>query len=541
MLKSTQGACTSASSQDVCSSFTRRKIRAIAVAAPDWIKGTKSRRAINSPDPVSLFNACRCAANSAVQGDGAWGESNWAQAEKQLRNSFLLMYSLDDMHLLKDLLQAEQPNIVFIGAMTLCMPGAIECAKLVRKILGSQTLIVLGGRHINETIYLTDESQRFKSSIKHHTASPGRLIREGKIPPIFDIVISGEAELLIKEIGELFTQHAQHPIAYIAKQLDRRIAGYWIVDFPHLDKSLVSSGIPLKHDELPSVVGTFGITASFDVFRGRMTSHVFSDTGPGCVYDCAFCSERRSVTGNIQEISSAASRIYNQFKETVHTVKQHHPGKKASAFVEDSIFLSGSLTAITQLCELLERQPLDIIFGAQFTIDQIISKEGMIQRLGKNGLTYVFVGLETLEPAQIGGMSKDVRRNKDTWETRFTQAVKILKKNRISCGCALLFGLGETRTSRRKLVRGLTLLKKNEGQPVLISANWAVRHPLRSDDESYSENFLRWGTPAGELLECFHNFGEASLEYPIPSVAPPTLGEAKEILKLLKDFEAVHV
>lgn len=219
MLKSTQGACTSASSQDVCSSFTRRKIRAIAVAAPDWIKGTKSRRAINSPDPVSLFNACRCAANSAVQGDGAWGESNWAQAEKQLRNSFLLMYSLDDMHLLKDLLQAEQPNIVFIGAMTLCMPGAIECAKLVRKILGSQTLIVLGGRHINETIYLTDESQRFKSSIKHHTASPGRLIREGKIPPIFDIVISGEAELLIKEIGELFTQHAQHPIAYIESPL----------------------------------------------------------------------------------------------------------------------------------------------------------------------------------------------------------------------------------------------------------------------------------------------------------------------------------
>jgi len=259
----------------VCATSTRQTIRAIAVSAPDYIKRTKSRKALNSPDPVSLFNACRCAANAALRGDGAWGESNWAQTGKKLRNNFLLIYSLDDMHLLRDLLQTEQPNIVFIGAMTLCMPGAIECAKLVRETLGGYTLIVLGGRHINETIFLTEENQRFRSSVMHHTASPGRLIRDGKIPPLFDIIISGEAELLIKRVGELVTQASQQPAPYIAEHLDRRIAGRWIIDFPHLDKTLVSAGIPLKHDELPSVVETFGITASFEVFGGRMTSHVF--------------------------------------------------------------------------------------------------------------------------------------------------------------------------------------------------------------------------------------------------------------------------
>ncbi|MNO63802.1 hypothetical protein D3C76_545170 [compost metagenome] len=541
MLESSNGKCSSASSHDVCATSTRQTIRAIAVSAPDYIKGTKSRKALNSPDPVSLFNACRCAANAALRGDGAWGESNWAQTGKKLRNSFLLMYSLDDMHLLKDLLQSEHPNIVFIGAMTLCMPGAIECAKLVRETLGSHALIVLGGRHANETIFLTEENQRLRSSVMHHTASPGRLIRDGKIPPLFDIIISGEAELLIKRIGELVTQSSQQPTPYIAEHLDRRIAGRWIIDFPHLDKTLVSAGIPLKHDELPSVVETFGITASFEVFRGRMTSHVFSDTGSGCVYDCAFCSERRSVTGNIQEIESAAWRLYKQFKATVNTVRQHHPYKKASAFVEDSIFLSGSPNAISQLCCLLEQQPLDIVFGGQFTIDQIINKKGMIERLAQNGLTYVFIGLETLEPVEIGGLSKDLGSKKDTWENRFIQVLSILKDNGISCGCALLFGLGETRTSRKKLVQRLTLSRRNIGQPILISANWAVRHPLRSDNESDSEDFLRWGTPEGELLECFHSFGEASLEYPLPNVAPPTVNEVREVLQLLNEFEAIRV
>lgn len=530
----------SAAPSDATTNPRKPKLRVVAVSAPECIEGNKARAALNSPDPVSLFNACRCAANAALRGCGAWGQSNWVEPDKALRQKFLLMYSLDDMPLFTKLLKTEHPNLVLIGTMTLCMPGAIECAKVVRNVLGNKTLIVLGGRHVNETIFLTDESQRFTSSVRHHTASPGRLIREGKIPPLFDLIISGEAELPIMRIGELLIQAEQERIRYIAKNLDRQVAGRWIIDFPSLDKTVVSVGTAIKHDELPSVVKTFGISASFRVFHDRMTSHVFSDTGPGCVYDCEFCSERRSVAGNIQEIKSAAWRLYNQLEDTVNTVKHYYPGKKASAFVEDSILLSGSANALKQLCQLLERKPLDIVFGAQFTLDQIINKSSIIQRLAQNGLTYIFIGLETLEPIEIGGLSKDVGSKHGTWRNRFTQVISILTDNNISCGCALLFGLGEAHASRKKLLKGLTLMKKRSGQPIAISANWAVRHPLKGENESNKEDFLRWGTPAGELLECFHSFGEASLEYPLPNIGPPTLGEVKEILNLLKAFEVSH-
>lgn len=39
------------------------------------------------------------------------------------------MYSLNEMESLKELLLSERANILLIGAMTICMPGAIECAK----------------------------------------------------------------------------------------------------------------------------------------------------------------------------------------------------------------------------------------------------------------------------------------------------------------------------------------------------------------------------------------------------------------------------
>ncbi|MCO7516184.1 B12-binding domain/radical SAM domain-containing protein [Pseudomonas guariconensis] len=517
-----------------------QRIRAIAVSAPDCISGSKADRALNSCDPVSLFNACRCAASLAQKGTGVWAKSNWGESGRKTREYFLLMYSLDDMDRFKDLLISEQPNVLLIGAMTLCMPGAIECAKVAKKMLGNKLLVVLGGRHINETIYLSNEKHRAASLVKHHRASPGRLIRENKIPPVFDIIVSGEAEKLIVEIGEIFVRSTHLATAFIARHLATSTAGLWIADFPCIQKTVVSDGIRLKHDDLPSAVGVFGVTASFGVFGGRMTSHVFSYTGPGCIYDCSFCSERRSVTGSIQEIKGAPRRIYKQFEETLSTISQAYPNRGASAFVEDSTFLSGSPLAISQLCQLMEDRPLDIVFGGQFTIDQILSRKDIIRRLAKNGLRYVFVGLETLNPQEIGGMSKDIDSKKQKWQERFSEALNFLIENKISCGCALLFGLGEQHSSRLDLLRHLINLRDHVGQPITISTNWAVQHPLRGYPGSASEDYLRWGTPEGKLLEQFHNFGEASLEYPLCGIARPSLAEVQEIIDLLNQFETIN-
>ncbi|WP_312388271.1 B12-binding domain/radical SAM domain-containing protein [Pseudomonas sp.] len=515
-----------------------RQIRAIAISAPECLSGTKSGRALNSSDPVSLFNACRCAADLARGRENGWAMSNWATDRRNLREKFLLMYSLDEMEKLKDLLLSERANILLIGAMTICMPGAIECAKAAKALLGDEILIILGGRHINETMYLKNESNRLSSFVRHHAASPSRLIRDRAIPPLFDVIIAGEAEKVIAEIGELFSRSDHCPLSYIKKHLNTNTAGKWIADFPRECTTLVSKGIALKRDALPSVVKTFGVTASFNVFNKRMTSHLFSDTGPGCIYDCDFCSERRLITGGIQEIESAPHRLYRQLQETVDIIKGDYPNRLASAFIEDSTFLSGSPAAITKLCQMLESHPIDIIFGGQFTIDQILRKKELIQRLALSGMRYIFIGLETLDPSEIGGMNKDTQRLKQSWKDRFLEALDFMASNTIDCGCALLFGLGECHSSRKELLRELIALKSIQGQPVAISANWAVQHPLRDCHESQNEDYLRWATPQGDLLNLFHRFGEASVEYPLANVAPPQLDEVRELVALLDEFEA---
>ncbi|MBK4991663.1 B12-binding domain/radical SAM domain-containing protein [Pseudomonas sp. S36] len=517
-----------------------RQIRAVAVSAPESPKGAKSTRALNSCEPVSLFNACRHAAYMAQIGASAWAYSSWAMGRKEARDCFMLMYSLDDVPAFEALLLAQKPNLVLIGAMTLCMPGAVHCAQRVRELLGTSALIVLGGRHVNETLYLDNEKTRNSMTVRHHKASPGRLIREHKIPPLFDIIISGEGELVITAIGEALARSKEVNVKNIAELLETDIPGLWIADFPGIDTTLASCGVRLDQNQLPSAIKAFGVQSSFNVFKGRLTSHVFSYTGRGCFYDCAFCSERRSVAGSITDAHGANSRVYEQFQETVLISQSDPHRRKASAFVEDSIFLNGSPAQINALCERLELNPLDLVFGGQFTIDLIIQRRHLIERLASNGLSYVFLGLETLEPQEIGGISKDIGRAHSSWQQRFLEALDVLIDQHISCGCALLFGLGETQVSREHLLKLLIALKKRTGQPVTLSANWAVQHPLKSCPESQKLDYLQWGTPAGELLDLFHRFGEASLFYPIDGVAPPQLDEVVAIIEQLDEFEVLN-
>ncbi|MEZ5784522.1 MAG: hypothetical protein R3D70_23680 [Rhizobiaceae bacterium] len=282
------------SSKNATCAETRSALRVVAVAPPDWVQGKKDGRALNSSDPASLFNACRVAALRALSRTGAWANSNWAgETRSKVRANFLLMYSLDDIPAFIEMMEREKPNVLLLGAMTLCMPGAIECAKIAKEMFGDDIVVVLGGRHVTETIYLWHAKARQAAGVVHHRASPARLIREERLPPVFDVVVSGDGEFFIAELGEILERkRAPYDIAAIIAEFDRAIPGDWIASLPASSLEVVSTGIQIDANELPPLASLFGVSAAFNVFGGRMTAHVFSDTGRGCVYDCDFCSEK---------------------------------------------------------------------------------------------------------------------------------------------------------------------------------------------------------------------------------------------------------
>lgn len=513
-------------------------LRVVAVAAPELPERALGTGVLKSQDPASLFNACRYAAFLAENKIGPWGESNWSLPRKERRESVLLMHSLkEDISLFADLLERIQPNLLLIGAMSLCLPGAIECARIAKKMLGNHICVVLGGRHATETIYLNQAG-----TITHHPGSPLRLMAEGLIPMVFDLVVSGEGEHIIATLGEIIDDLDKRGIevSTIAPHLHgaTQTPGRWITGWVQNGtvRAFEGKGANIDRNNLPSPCEMFGIKTSFDVFGGRLTAHAFSDTGNGCAFDCPFCSERRSATGPLLQLETSADRLFRQLQSAVQVVLEDSSTFKASAFVEDSTMLAGSNTALRELVRRLSEAKLDLRFGAQFTTDQLLSRKEILLDLKTVGLDYLFVGVETPDPTLVGGMSKDVKSKEGTWIHRNEQAFKILTSLGIQCGAALLFGLGETHKSRLALLRTMEEWRTRYGSPKPLSINWAVQHPLRGEDGGTAYRYQAWGTPPGAWLDAFQDFGEASLLYPLAGTNPPLLGEVREIADFYREL-----
>lgn len=507
-------------------------LKVVAIAAPDYQAG-RAGRALSSVDPASLFNACRVAAFDAENGKDAWGDSNWAQNRIERRKSVLLMHSWEEEHeMFRDLLLRERPNLLLIGAMTLGFPGAVACAKLAKEMFGDGICVVLGGRHVSETVYTTS----LLPVVQHHVGSPLLLMSQGRIDKVFDLVIGGEGEYVIREVGLLVDELDRKgiPVADIGRHTGDLVKspGKWVLGFMdgnHI-RTLVSAGHAIDRNLLPVPSRMFGIQTSFgDCFGGRLTAHAFSDTGSGCAFNCNFCSERNAVTGPLQQLDTSSMRLFNQLLSAVEVVAEDTPHQKASAFVEDSTLLAGSDVELRRLVHLLGEANLDVRFGAQLTVDQILSKFDLIRDLKQVGLDYLFIGVETLDPSLIGGMSKDIRKSKEAWRSRIDRVLYTLSEMGVGVGCAILFGLGEKHGDRLQLFELLYDWRARYGAPNPVSMNWAVQHPLKGVDGGTNFTYEKWGTPKGEYLDAFQDFGEASLLYPLAGQQAPVLEEVQEL------------
>jgi len=514
-------------------------IRVVAVAAPQLPESRISSKVLSSEDPASLFNACRYAASLAENDVGPWGESNWAVSRIERRKSFLLMHSFkEDLPNFERLLSNVQPNILLIGAMSICFPGAIACAKKAKEMFGDRVCIVLGGRHATETIYSLQDG-----IVVHHRGSPLRLIAEDRIEPVFDLVVSGEGEYLIAWIGEKVYDLERHNISpsKICSYLQGidQVPGRWIagwVDDSNQIYTVEGRSGNFDRNVLPSPAEIFGVGSSFDVFGRRLTAHIFSDTGSGCVYDCEFCSERRSVTGPIIQPESSAERLFKQMESVVATIREDNPGFAASAFIEDSTILGGSYSFLSQLISLLSGTKLDLKFGGQFTVDQILSRMEILKSLKEVGLDYLFIGIETLEPELVGGMSKDVKKKDNSWLVRIEKIISALSSMGIRCGSSLLFGLGESHDSRIRLLYQIGKWRKTYSAPNPIAINWAVQHPLRGNDGKTGYRYDAWGIQFDEWLDAFRDFGEASVIYPLAGQKQPVLKEVQEVADFYREL-----
>ncbi len=507
--------------------------RVMGVSAPQWVStgGTSISYALDSRTPFSLQNALRLAVQDAQRSQSVWGLSNWSDPENLHDSVFLMNYFEEEKENFVQRIREIQPHVLFIGSMTLSFPGAVQIAKLAKQELGN-VFVVLGGKHAIETIYWKD------NQVNHHPASPTLLMQNKSIPEVFDLVVSGDGEDVVKSIGEILGQEIVNqkcilPFSEYQNSFEKTKGNFILTWFEDGKiKSFTKQKNPLEHDLLPSPVSLFGVNTSFPVFGKEFTAHVYSDMGKGCVFNCFFCSERSAINGPIVQSGSPAKRLYTQLRDA------SLQNDSMSAFVEDSILLMGLPKHLDEFVCLLESNPLPIVFGGQFTIDNLLDPkvQPCIQRLSQLGLVYIYTGMETSNEEIATEMSKNTKR-KEGWIERNKKAVQFVTDLGIKHGVSILWGLGESSQDRQNQLSIIESFQNKYNNPVCVSPNWATQHPLFNQSQFI---YTDWGTDKdSDYLKYFTQlFGEASERYCLNNINLP---DTKELEFLISKFRQLNI
>lgn len=509
-------------------------LRFLAVSAPQWVSygNAPTSYALDSRTPFSLQNAVRLGAKDALMGNSVWSKSNWSQQDF-LRDAVCLMnYYEEEKDVFIQKLKTVQPHVLFIGSMTLSFPGAIAIAKAAKQELGDAVFVVLGGKHSNETTYLSH------NTVEHHVGSATLLMQQQVIPQVFDLVVSGDGEEVIQKIGEIIGNEilSGNPIKAFSAYEDHfhSVRGNFILSWNENNsiKTLVKQKNLLDYESLPSPVSLFGVNTRFPIFGKEYTAHAYSDMGKGCVFNCFFCSECSAINGPTIQSGSPARRLYRQLEDAANL------GSSMSAFVEDSIMLMGLPKHLNELAYLLEQHPLNIVFGGQFTVDNLLNPDvqSAIQRLSKVGLMYIFTGMETSNEAIATEMSKNTVK-KNGWMDRNEDAIRFVTRTGLKYGVSILWGLGESQDDRLHQLDVVTHWQKKYNNPRVVSPNWATQHPLFNKSSfTYSD----WGTEkTSKYLPYFVQlFGEASELYKLSDGELPSITDLQE---LLRRFEVLNI
>ena len=145
-------------------------------------------------------------------------------------------------------------------------------------------------------------------------------------------------------------------------------------------------------------------------------------TSFGCPYQCKFCFCRKITDGKY------FSRDMNDVIEELKTI----PEKEIYIVDDDFLF---NVNKLNEFCDLLEKNNIKKRYLVYGRADFIAKNEKIIERLARNGLKAVIVGLESSNEEELKKYNKksDILLNEE--------AVKILQKYDIECYGTLILGI----------------------------------------------------------------------------------------------------
>jgi len=300
---------------------------------------------------------------------------------------------------LKDILTTLEPRVVLISSVSPAHRYAIEIAKLVKDV-DENAVVVLGGRHADETIRLAGGSAKYAPS------SLISAIQNGKAPPVVDFVVSGEGYYALDYLMKCtsLSMDVETKRTTPKKAIDAvmqntaalaALPGNSLITYLEGGRypvSLAINGKKTDISELPVPYEPFAIRAHFPIFKSKdgkmrsVTAHV--NTAHACPFACSFCSESTGVVGKIVSIKSQ-----DHYKKIIRSYIEW--GADA-LFFDDSVLCAGDSKKILMLVRAMKKiredaseklkrmgkshpdygavlRMANFEWGAQFTVDYLVS------------------------------------------------------------------------------------------------------------------------------------------------------------------------
>jgi radical SAM superfamily enzyme YgiQ (UPF0313 family) len=449
-------------------------------------------------------------------------------------------------------LKSVQPKVVLIGAVSPAHRYALEIARTVREHLPG-CLIILGGRHADETIRLDPLT---KELVLQPSNTPGK-IADGCIEPVVDFIIAGEGYYALDVLMKAISLAMDIPSRTVSvdsvldvlenySPLFGPVPGQAIIvaPLPETVHYWPITGYKIDLSALPSPYKAFAIRARFPIFEtdGHISRTAHFMVTNACPYHCFYCSEGASVVGSF---NSFKDDNLDQALERMLEYVQH--GAEA-VFFDDSLFWGGNVGLIINFCrewiklreaaawenspevtllgkKVDRRRLLNLEWGAQLTVDFLAGRRPevamiILETMRQAGCTYLYIGIESMAEAVIQNVHKNIKRNQP-WAERVRLTLGLSRQAGIRVGSSILFGLeGETQETIEETIEKVEELLA-EDLITIASPNILTYHPGTEITRLHQkEKELDYHSPSIENRPPYTFFEEA-----FPAVVSKNLSE----------------
>ncbi|MEN6379400.1 MAG: radical SAM protein [Methanofastidiosum sp.] len=312
-----------------------------------------------------------------------------ASIEKEVDNVWIIDMELEN-HPLQYFIDKYHPDLIGISMSATDHEKGLHLAKIAKE---NNIATVLGGYH------------------------PTAISNELLANPYIDMIVRGEGELTMKELVQKGGPEGVSGISYKKEGQ--------IINNPDRQRIKDLDSLPFPARRLRKH------HYKFKGNNGGREKDVIS-MSRGCHGGCSFCCEPYMSGGKVR------FRSPENIMEEILEIVSFHKGKPLRIFVTDPNFICDS-RRIAQLCDLLQKHDLDIIFSVMTRVDSVVENPELVKKMCDSGFLHYEMGFESPNLTDLNSVNKNISLDNQL------NAVKILRENGAEASGTFIIGLpGQT-------------------------------------------------------------------------------------------------